>query len=89
MAKEKTTQFFPLRASVLTVAATLWLAAGTALGAQLAGHLGALDAHHDDLVGAIEPGCHGAGHARHRGFAPDLVEHLGGFGADAFAVAGG
>ncbi|OGA03763.1 MAG: hypothetical protein A3H35_13395 [Betaproteobacteria bacterium RIFCSPLOWO2_02_FULL_62_17] len=32
MAKEKIIQFFPLRASMLTVAAASWLAAGTALG---------------------------------------------------------
>ena len=56
---------------------------------EVGGHLPGLDAHHEDLVGALQAVGHGVGDARHRGPAPDLVEHLGGVGADALAVAGG
>ena len=58
-------------------------------GAEVVGHLLALDADDEQLVGALQAVGHGVGDAHHRGPAPDLVEHLGGVGADALAVAGG
>ena len=58
------------------------------LGTGRTGDILALDAHDNDLIGAVESLLHGAGHAHGRWLAPNFVQHLGGLRADAHAVAG-
>ena len=51
--------------------------------------VGAFDADDDDLVGAVEALLYGSCDAQRRRAPPYFVQHLGGLGADAFAVTGG